>query len=601
MIDHKKSILNSEDEVKLYAKEFLEPPPFLNVLFGRIHAVYQPRSTEKIREIFTFLHERNLGVLPRGAATYGMGGITPLKESVLVDLTHLDRIIGFDEGTHTVTCEGGTRWWNLKRYLNGFGYDLCTYPTSLFSTVGGWLSTGGYGINSFRYGHISRLVESIEVITPSGSVLLNNSDQRFKYFIGTEGQNGIISKATLKVRQLGHSKAFLFLFNTASRAMEFLGTLFHAEDIAPVHIAYYDRASLSHKNPSTNGDGMSFPALDGVLVVLDDDASEHALKRLGEVMEAVSAHPALSAYLWNERYFPFSVKRTHPYILGSEVIIPVENLSMYLERVKRFSKEYGIELSTEAVCISREQAVVFALFPSENSSIVRIMHLFISSALTELALGCGAVPYGMGTWNLPLRKKVFTRAEFMQYRDFKKRIDPDNILNAGKSLSGGSVLSTFLRGAHAFSGSVFFHNYVVKGFSRILSRKHTVASSDSVEPDSCANCSACTVVCPAYLVTGNELVTAKGKLMLMKRLREGEPVPKEIAESAFLCLHCALCEKVCQSKLKLNDTWDAFETVLQEKYARPDARIEAFIREAEAHPEYNKLLDSFQRRSRSCF
>src|SRR4030042_3817482 len=143
MIDHKKSILNSEDEVKLYAKEFLEPPPFLNVLFGRIDAVYQPRSTEKIREIFAFLHERNLGVLPRGAATYGMGGITPLKESCLVDLTHLDRIIGFDEGTHTVTCEGGTRWWNLKRYLNGFGYDLCTYPTSLFSTVGGWLSTGG--------------------------------------------------------------------------------------------------------------------------------------------------------------------------------------------------------------------------------------------------------------------------------------------------------------------------------------------------------------------------------------------------------------------------------------------------------------------------
>jgi hypothetical protein len=47
--------------------------------------------------------------------------------------------------------------------------------------------------------------------------------------------------------------------------------------------------------------------------------------------------------------------------------------------------------------------------------------------------------------------------------------------------------------------------------------------------------------------------------------------------------------------LKLNDTWDAFETVLQEKYTRPDARIEAFIREAEAHPEYNKLLDSFQR------
>jgi len=45
-----------------------------------------------------------------------------------------------------------------------------TYPSSKFSTVGGWISTGGVGINSFRYGRLSKQIVSLTVVTGSGEV-----------------------------------------------------------------------------------------------------------------------------------------------------------------------------------------------------------------------------------------------------------------------------------------------------------------------------------------------------------------------------------------------------------------------------------------------
>ena len=40
----------------------------------------------------------------------------------------------------------------------------------------------------------------------------------------------------------------------------------------------------------------------------------------------------------------------------------------------------------------------------------------------------------------------------------------------------------------------------------------------------CAKCGNCMAECPAYLVTGNEAVTAKGKIALAKKLLAGQKV-----------------------------------------------------------------------------
>ncbi|MEW6456715.1 MAG: FAD-binding oxidoreductase [Acidobacteriota bacterium] len=259
-------IFDSNLEVKLYKKESVELPDFIKDKFPKIKFVYQPENIDDIKWIFSYSRKNKLSIIPRGAATSGMGGIIPLRKSIMADLTHLNKILDLDEKNKTIYFEAGLRWWELKLFLKKFSLDLYTYPTSLFSTVGGWLSTGGYGINSFKYGHISNLVESIEVITPDNSMVIGSKDPKFKYFIGTEGQMGIITRVKLKIRETNLAKPYLVLFETISQAVEFLSDVFKSTKIVPSHVSYFDRYRLEHKNLFLNGK-VSFPQLEGVLVL----------------------------------------------------------------------------------------------------------------------------------------------------------------------------------------------------------------------------------------------------------------------------------------------------------------------------------------------
>ena len=112
------------------------------------------------------------------------------------------------------------------------------------------------------------------------------------------------------------------------------------------------------------------------------------------------------------------------------------------------------------------------------------------------------------------------------------------------------------------------------------------------ESDACASCGACVSVCPAYLMNKTELVTAKGKLFLLKHLIDGTAIPKHIAQKGFMCLHCHLCEYVCQSKLELMPVWDRLESLIEKKFGRPKEKIDEFVKQVESHPAYTQLIDS---------
>ncbi|HEA65109.1 MAG TPA: FAD-binding oxidoreductase, partial [Candidatus Aminicenantes bacterium] len=514
----------------------------------------------------------------------------PLRRSIMADLTHLNRILDFDEKKKTIYFEAGLRWGDLKNFLKNYSLDLYTYPTSLFSTVGGWLSTGGYGVNSFRYGHISNLVDSIEIVAPQKKKKVNRKDREFKYFMETEGQMGIISKVKLRIREAKPSKPYLVLFNKASEAAGFLSKVSKSLKTPPVHISFFDRHRLEQKNLLLNGK-VSFPNMEGILVVFEDLSSKTAFLSLVERKKGILAENYLAAFLWNERYFPFSVKHFHPSILGCETILPIENLDHYVRKTRKFGKNYGISLSTEAALINGNEAVVFTIFPSDPKKLIHFVHLFLTYSLTHIASKCAGKPYGIGIWNLPLLKKKFSDKDTKEYLRLKKELDPLNLLNPAKSFSPDWRISYFLKMAYSMSALFSNGNPFFKPFLKILSANLEKHKRSLLDPETCANCGACIAVCPAYFTNRSEIVTAKGKLFLLKRLLNGSSIPEPVAENIFLCLHCHLCEYVCQSKLNLMPAWDKLEAIAEKTSGRPEEKIDEFIKNAESHPVYTKLLD----------
>jgi len=142
------------------------------------------------------------------------------------------------------------------------------------------------------------------------------------------------------------------------------------------------------------------------------------------------------------------------------------------------------------------------------------------------------------------------------------------------------------------NGNPFF-----KPFLKILSANLEKHKRSLLDPEACANCGACIAVCPAYFTNRSEIVTAKGKLFLLKRLLNGSSISKSVAENIFLCLHCHLCEYVCQSKLILVPVWDKLEAIAEKISGRPEEKIDEFIKKVESHPAYTKLLDSLSNSS----
>jgi len=548
-------ILDSSLEVKLYTKESVELPNILKDRLPRIQFISQPESIDDIQEMFSYARKNKLSIIPRGAATYGMGGIAPLKRSIMADLTHLNKILDFDEKKKTIYFEAGLRWWDLKNFLKNYSLDLYTYPTSLFSTVGGWLSTGGYGVNSFRYGHISNLVDSIEIVAPQKKKNINRKDREFQYFMETEGQMGVISKVKLKIREAKPSKPYLVFFDKGSEAAGFLSEVSKSIKTLPVHVSFFDRHRLEHKNLLLSSK-VSFPNMEGILVVFEDLSSQAAFLSLVDRKKGILAEDYLTAFLWNERYFPFSIKHFHPSILGCETILPIENLDHYIRKTRKFGKNYGIPLSTEATLINGNEVVVFTIFPSDPKKFVHFIHLFLTYSLTHIASKCGGKPYGIGTWNLPLLEKKFSDKDIKGYLRLKKELDPLNLLNPAKSFSPDRKIAYFLKMAYSMSALFSNGNPFFKPTNR------------------------------------SEIVTAKGKLFLLKQLLNGSSIPESVTENIFLCLHCHLCEYVCQSKLTLVPVWDKLEAIAEKISGRPEEKIDEFIKKVESHPAYTQLLDS---------
>jgi Fe-S oxidoreductase len=109
--------------------------------------------------------------------------------------------------------------------------------------------------------------------------------------------------------------------------------------------------------------------------------------------------------------------------------------------------------------------------------------------------------------------------------------------------------------------------------------------------DQCAMCGACVGVCPAYLLTKDERVTGRGKLLTARMLDSEVGVTKEHAHRTFLCMRCKACEQVCQSKLSLIPAYEELERRLAEKHGRNDEEIKRFVEMAEDSPAYDALVD----------
>ena len=135
---------------------------------------------------------------------------------VAVDTRRMDAILSIDEENRRVVVEAGITGSVLEELLEAKGLTVGHEPDSIeLSTLGGWISTNASGMKKNRYGNIEDIVENVTMITPTGIVEQIEPITRASIgvsprniLIGSEGNFGIITKATLKVYALPEASDF---------------------------------------------------------------------------------------------------------------------------------------------------------------------------------------------------------------------------------------------------------------------------------------------------------------------------------------------------------------------------------------------------------
>ncbi|HEY9162641.1 MAG TPA: FAD-binding protein [Desulfomonilia bacterium] len=596
-------VIDRIEELETYSHDIGDVPQIMTKTFFKTMPdfVVQPRNVVEIQKVLKFANDKKFPVIARGAASWGFGGVIPTNSGIVMDLSPMRRILNLDVEKKTVTVEAGARWSDIDITAKKNGLCLMSYPSSKFSTVGGWISTGGYGINSFRYGHISKHIVSMTVVTGSGEIkTLTPDDHEFNYFVSTEGEFGIIAEVTLKLRDVPQATyPHLLYFANDKEAFAFIRELTETikeKKLNPNVIRFVDENHLGDINEMLHA--AIFKKSAAVMVEFGSEEDNEGFLKFMALNASVEEAPSyVSNYLWNERLFGMKTKRLGPTILASEIIIPIESAAAFTLKAKKTGTYFGVEVCIDSYIIDGHNALIMATFLCDSRSKKYFISMPLVSLLTKAAVSLGAEPYGLGLWNASFIDYLYSKQKQFELRAYKHKADPNNILNPGKFFSVDSnIITRGLFNPLFFNISMsllsLFSPIIGMIIILIFGRNKKVDRLDfELTTHACAKCGNCIAVCPAYLVTKDEAVTAKGKIALAKKLSEGKDITPEEAAKAFMCMKCKACEEICQTNLELMTLWETLEKKIESRFGRPEKDIVEFLKKVDESSEYWDMVE----------
>ncbi|NUK25185.1 FAD-binding oxidoreductase [Streptomyces lunaelactis] len=174
--------------------------------------VARPRRERDLVDLLDWCARDGIAAIAYGGGSSVVGGIEPRfdddRAAVTIDLGRLDRVLEIDPVSRAARIQAGVFGPHLEDQLRPYGLTLRHFPQSFeFSTLGGWLATRAGGHYATLRTHIDDMVESMRVVTPSGT----SESRRLpgsgagpspdRLFLGSEGTLGVITEAWMRLEE----------------------------------------------------------------------------------------------------------------------------------------------------------------------------------------------------------------------------------------------------------------------------------------------------------------------------------------------------------------------------------------------------------------
>ncbi|WP_457636784.1 FAD-binding oxidoreductase [Oceanithermus sp.] len=172
-------------------------------------AVVYAESPEDVSKVLELAAETDHAVIPFGAGTSLEGSLLPLKPTISLDLTRMNRILEVHPEDFLAVVEAGVTRKQLNERLRREGLFFPVDPGA-DATLGGMAATNASGTTTVRYGGMHANVLALEAVMANGELVRfgrpvrkTSSGYDIKdLLIGSEGTLGVITKLWVKLHPL---------------------------------------------------------------------------------------------------------------------------------------------------------------------------------------------------------------------------------------------------------------------------------------------------------------------------------------------------------------------------------------------------------------
>lgn len=168
---------------------------------GVADVVAFPTSAQEIAASVAAAVDLGVPVTPRGKGTGNYGQAIPSRGGLVLDMSRARAVLDVREGL--ITAEAGATMLALEQAAWATGQQLWMYPSTLQSSIGGFLSGGSGGTGTIAHGanHMGFVV-ALDVVLADGSGLRRVEGEEAQTFVHNYGTAGIIARATVRLEPL---------------------------------------------------------------------------------------------------------------------------------------------------------------------------------------------------------------------------------------------------------------------------------------------------------------------------------------------------------------------------------------------------------------
>jgi FAD/FMN-containing dehydrogenase len=167
----------------------------------------RPRTTADVVAVVRVAQELGTPIVPHGSGTGVHAGAAPVRDSILLDLGAMNRIVDIRRDDRMARVEPGVLLGAMDQATRAHDLMVGHDPWSQsLASVAGAVSTNGVGYLAGKYGGMGEQVLGLEVVLATGDVLRTSRVPKQStgpglrnLFIGAEGVLGIITEVDLRL------------------------------------------------------------------------------------------------------------------------------------------------------------------------------------------------------------------------------------------------------------------------------------------------------------------------------------------------------------------------------------------------------------------